>query len=505
MGCYCNPELKYLVVQMFPYKTSLKIDKKSGQALYVQLSNQFIELISNGQLTSGAKLMSSRVLAELLSVHRKTVVACYEDLAIQGWVETIPKKGTFVHQNLPLLQKQKLNIKQNGPVNGMNFPFYTNEVFGEPFKPYKEGLMYTNDGISDSRLTPLDEISRTYRRIMSKKSTYKYLSYDSTYGNEKLRDVLVNYLNETRGLHITKNNLIITRGSQMGIYLSSQLLLRENDVIIIGNTNYSAATKIFQYCKASIKTVSVDKNGIDTDEVEKLCKKYTIKALYVTSHHHHPTTVTLSAERRIKLLNLAQKYNFAIIEDDYDYDFNYNHSPILPLASYDVNKNVIYIGSVCKTVAPVFRIGHLIASESFVDEISKLRRFIDRQGDALLELVFADFIKSGNLDRHIRKIVKIYKSRRDLFCELLKKELSDFFSFEIPIGGMAVWIQLNKKYTWEQVAKEAKKYQLEILNYQNYDLFEVKHNSMRIGFATYNEYEIRQLVSRLKMIKRELM
>ena len=102
--------------------------------------------------------------------------------------------------------------------------------------------------------------------------------------------------------------------------------------------------------------------------------------------------MTLSAKRRIHLLNLSKQYNFAIIEDDYDYDFNYNHAPILPLASHDTNGNVIYIGSICKTVS-VYRIGYLIASKEFVDEAANLRGFVDRQGDALLELTFSDFIK----------------------------------------------------------------------------------------------------------------
>ena len=156
---------------------------------------------------------------------------------------------------------------------------------------------------------------------------------------------------------------------------------------------------LFRIKKQTLYVYQVDENGLDTVRIEAICKKQQIKAVYVTSHHHHPTTVTLSAERRIHLLNLAQKYRFAIIEDDYDYDFNYNHSPILPLASHDTNGNVIYIGSVCKTVAPVFRIGYLIASKEFVNEAANLRRIVDRQGDALLELTFADFIKNGDLDQ----------------------------------------------------------------------------------------------------------
>ncbi|MBJ2173049.1 PLP-dependent aminotransferase family protein [Aureibaculum sp. A20] len=491
---------------MFPYKTSIQFDRKSNQALYLQLSNQIIQLIKNQTLVPTTKLPGSRTLAAQLNVHRKTIVACYEELLLQGWVESIPKKGTFVHRNLPVLNQQKLKDTEVSDLKiNAGFSFYKNTISPKNLLIRKENFMYLDDGISDARLTPMDEIARTYRRISSKKSVCEHLSYGSTYGNDTLREVLVAYLNETRGLHISKENVLITRGSQMGIYLSSQLLLQKDDVVVVGNTNYLSADTTFLNQHATLERVLVDKDGIVTDAIEKLCKRKQIKAVYVTSHHHHPTTVTLSAKRRIHLLNLAKHYNFAIIEDDYDYDFNYNHAPILPLASHDTNGNVIYIGSVCKTVAPVFRIGYLIASKEFVDEASKLRGIVDRQGDALLELTFADFIKSGDLDRHIRKVMKINQQRRNLFCKLLKEELGSCITFDTPIGGMAVWAKLNSNYSWATVAEVAKKNQLEIGNWQRYDSAKLGHNCIRIGFASYNAGEIQELIRRLKKTMEETM
>lgn len=490
---------------MFPYKTSIKFDRKSNQALYLQLSNQIIQLIKNQTLVPNTKLPGSRTLAEQLHVHRKTIVACYDELLLQGWVESIPKKGTFVLRNLPVLDQQKLdNCMAFDMKKNTGFPFYKNSILSEKPPKKKDDFIYLNDGTSDGRLTPLDEIARTYRRICAKKNAFEHLSYGSTYGNNTLREVLVDYLNATRGLHITKENVLITRGSQMGNWLSSQLLLQKDDIVVVGNTNYESADSTFLNQQAKLERVLVDENGLVTDAIEKLCKRQQIKVVYVTSHHHHPTTVTLSAKRRIHLLNLAKQYNFAIIEDDYDYDFNYNHAPILPLASHDTNGNVIYIGSVCKTVAPVFRIGYLIASKEFVDEASKLRGIVDRQGDALLELTFADFIKSGDLDRHIRKVMKIYKQRRDLFCKLLKDELGSFFQFEIPKGGMAVWAKLNSKYSWENFSEVARTHKLEIGDWQRYDSAKQAHNYIRIGFAAHNKEEIYELINRFKKTSEEI-
>lgn len=489
---------------MFPYKTSFTLKRNQGTPLYLQLANQFIELIKSHKLPPKTKLPSSRKLSELLEVHRKTVVACYEELLLQGWIESIPKKGTYIKATLPILQQQEFLEEEDVQTTCANFSFEKRTLLDRKVYETEEDWIVLDDGVSDVRLTPLEDIARTYRRISTKKSTIDALTYGSTMGNQKLRNVLADYLNETRGVQCCEENILITRGSQMGVFLSAKLLLQEGDIIVVGQTNYVAADVSFLERKAELVRVPVDENGLDTCEIERLCKEQKIKAVFVTSHHHHPTTVTLSAERRIHLLNLAKEHQFAIIEDDYDYDFNYNHAPILPLASHDTHGNVIYIGSFCKTVAPVFRIGYMIAPKEFVDEAARMRRYIDRQGDALLELVFVDFLKSGDLDRHIKKILKVYQSRRDLFCELMEKELGDYFSFDVPKGGMAVWTQLDSKYSWQEVSEIARKHKLEIGDWQRYDYENIGHNSIRMGFASKNEEEIRCMVERLKFTMKEV-
>jgi len=486
---------------MIPYKSIIQIDRRKKQSVYIQVANQLITLIKDNTLKPKALLPSSRNLAEALQIHRKTVIAAYDELIMQGWIITIPKKGTFVNADIPILQHKnyaELNSNLNKRKTGFNY--YKNDYLSEKRGKIKENFIYLNDGISDPRLTPLNDLAIIYRNISQKKNTLSFISYTSTYGHSDLRDTLVTYLNNTRGLNITKDNILITRGSQMGIYLASSLLLKLGDKIAVGATNYISADSTFIQKKADIIRVNMDDKGLDINHLEKICANEKIKAVYVTPHHHHPTTVTLSAERRLHLLNLAQEYGFAIIEDDYDYDFNYNYAPILPLASHDINGNVIYIGSVCKTVAPVFRIGYLIAAKEFVDEAAKLRGYIDRQGDALLELTFSKFIKNGDLDRHINKMLKIYKERRDLFCKLLKEELNDFFTFQIPKGGMAVWVCLDKKYNWDVITKIALEKKLVISNWKSYDAINAKHNCIRMGFATYTKEEIYELIKKLKMI-----
>ena len=488
---------------MIPYKTIVQLDKNLPAPVYIQLCNQLIQLIKKGVLQPATKIPGSRLMAETLNIHRKTVIAAYDELIAQGWLETAPSKGTFVNTALPIVKKQVIQFKQGKTEKlkkkaGFNFN-QKHDLYRPDVSPVKKGVITIDDGVPDNRIAPIEEIARVYRNIVKKSYNRKLLAYGSIYGNRNLRETLADYLNETRGLNISPDNVLITRGSQMGIYLASKLLLGNNKNIIIGESNYRSANKTFTEANGTLTRVSVDKNGLVTEEIETLCKQKQINAVYVTSHHHHPTTVTLSAKRRMHLLELSQQYHFAIIEDDYDYDFHYSNAPILPLASGDSQGNVIYIGALCKIVAPAIRIGYLVAAQDFVEEAARYRRIVDRQGDTLLELVMARMMQSGDIQRHSKKALKIYKTRRDLFCSLLNERFNEYFEFEIPEGGMAVWVKLKKNYSWNVVRNEASKHGLALADYcWDSDELNTSQSGMRLGFASLNPDEIFEVMERLE-------
>ncbi|MBL4604472.1 MAG: GntR family transcriptional regulator, partial [Flavobacteriaceae bacterium] len=157
---------------MFPYKTSFELQRNRSTPLYLQLANQFIQLIKEQILVPETKLPSSRSLATLLEVHRKTIVACYDELLLQGWVESIPKKGTYIHANLPILKQQEfLDDKEQKSNKKTNFDFEKNELLERKTLIRDENWTVLDDGTSDVRLTPLEEIARTYRRITTKKNS----------------------------------------------------------------------------------------------------------------------------------------------------------------------------------------------------------------------------------------------------------------------------------------------------------------------------------------------
>ena len=324
--------------------------------------------------------------------------------------------------------------------------------------------------------------------------------YSSNAGSLNLRIALSGFLSDTRGLNIEAGNVLITRGAQMAIYIAGKILLKSGARVIVGEPNYTMANEIFEQFGAKLIKVPVDEHGINVDEIEKICKKNRPDMLYIIPHHHHPTTVTLSAARRMKLLSLIREYKLPVIEDDYDYDFHYARSPILPLASADHKGYVIYIGSITKTIATSIRLGYLISSVDFVTKAAKTRQMIDIRGDVLMEEAIAILFNNGEMQKHLKKSIKIYKQRRDLFCSLLESQLAKKVSFTKPSGGMSVWVQFAKKYNLKEIASKAAAMGLFMSDETAYNTCTINYNAIRMGFASLNEKEIRAVIVILEKI-----
>jgi GntR family transcriptional regulator/MocR family aminotransferase len=438
-------------------------------------------------------------MAELLQVHRKTIVRAYEELDAQGWIEMHASKGTFTSKELPEINPRSLQSKKEKKPAFPTQTGYTvkpDESLRKPVNTFR-GITGFHDG-PDVRLIPVEEIGRAYKSVLIRHTNLKYLSYVDAGGLEKFRNVLSEYLNSSRGLQTSWQNIVITRGSQMGLYLLSLVLFRKDETIIVGDTNYYYADHTFLKAGMKIVRVRVDDAGIDVDAIEKICKRKKIRALYITSHHHYPTTVTLTASRRIKLLSLAEEYGFIIIEDDYDYDFHYLSSPILPLVSADTKGMVVYIGTLSKTISPGIRTGYIIAPDNLVLEICRIRQLIDTQGDSIMELALAEMFQEGIIKRHMKKALNEYHKRRDLVCGLLADKLSDVIQFRVPDGGLAIWAKYDRSVPLPPLVEKLRTKGIILSNGLIHNNTSLSLNATRMGFAWMNQKEAVNAISILE-------
>ncbi|MCE6990014.1 PLP-dependent aminotransferase family protein [Dyadobacter sp. CY323] len=480
--------------------TLLAIEKSERLPVYLQLANQLMGLIRNGTLQPGYRLLSTRQLAGMLKIHRRTVVQAYDELLAQGWLESHTGNGTFVAKNLPEIQvtsKEETPEKSSNSLKKAGFKFETPPYLNRPVLK-SDTRLHLDDGFPDPRLAPLEELSRAYRSQLLNGNPYMRLGYGDTKGSSWLRQELSVYLNETRGLKVSADNILITRGVIMGIHLVSTGLLRRGDFVVVDSPGWFGANMNFVQAGANVIELPVDEFGLDVDALEEVCKKQSIRLLYVTSHHHYPTTVALRADRRIKLIKLSDKYGFIIFEDDYDYDFHYLSKPLLPLAGADKAGMVMYCGSFTKTISPAFRVGYLVGPEDVIAQLARLRRIIDRQGDQMLENAMAELIQTGVIQRHLRKSVRVYKQRRDFFCDLLKTKLGDRVSFQIPDGGMAVWAKFDPEINLKELAGKALKKDLYFSEGSNAYPGSPRHNAIRLGFASSNLEELEESIHIIK-------
>jgi GntR family transcriptional regulator/MocR family aminotransferase len=218
----------------------------------------------------------------------------------------------------------------------------------------------------------------------------------------------------------------------MALSLLSRALLRPGDVVAVEELTYKPAIEVFRSHGAKVVPIPLDDDGLRVDALEQIAG---LRAVHVTAHHQFPTTVTLTAPRRLRLLELARKHRFAIIEEDYDHEFHYDGAPVLPLASADRYGVVAYVGTFSKVLAPSLRIGYVVAPRPLLKNVIAHRLYIDVQGDRVLEHALAELIEDGLVQRHIRRVRREYQARRDTLVNALRKRLGDALTFAVPAGA----------------------------------------------------------------------
>lgn len=465
-----------------PWKLELHVDPKCGKAVYLQIADAIIADIQSGRLRGGTALPGSRALAQELKLNRNTVVEALNVLLNEGWLEARERRGTFVADALPL-----------GPSSGAGTP---PRALAAAYVP--PVAIHFDDGSPDSKIAPVTELARAYRQIFNRKAKWQMMGYGDALGHVEFRMAIVQMLNHQRGMQLQEQQVCITRGSQMAMYLAAHCLLEKGDCIMIEDPGYQPAWKAFEHAGARLLPVRVDEEGLLIDDVKRLLHRYPgIKALYTTPHHQYPTTVTLSLQRRLELVRLSNLYGFTIIEDDYDNEFHFGYRPVLPLSSYAELKNYVYIGTLSKVVAPALRIGYLASGDkALVEKASALRKIIDVQGDSIMEQAVLQLVQDGTLKRHLKKATSYYKSKRDLVAALLEKHLGALAGFQVPDGGLAFWVVPHRPVDWGRIGERLLQKGIRIVLPQAYS-FSGPLNGLRLGYAYLSEQQLEEGIREL--------
>lgn len=463
---------------------AIEVRPEEREPVFLALARTIVEEIERGRLKPGDPLPGTRALSRNLKLNRNTVDAAYHELAMQGWLVTAPARGTFVATDLPDMATHPRPARSASPIT-------------TPVRTGERALLRLCDGSPDVRLVPTTAFAQAFRRALASAAFTSGGTYGDPRGNIKLRDALSSYLRDERGLTTAASEILVTRGSQMALFLAASAVADPGSLIAVERPGYPLAWSAFRAAGADVVGVPVDAGGIDVDALEKLARTDgRLRAVYVTPHHQYPTTVTMGAARRLRLLDVARRFGLVIIEDDYDNEYRFDGRPILPLAvRTESDLPIIYIGSLSKLLAPGIRLGYAVAPPHFSIRMADRREALDRQGDLPLEHALADLIEDGTIRRHARKARRVYHTRRDLMARLLRERLSGDADFALPAGGLAIWLRLNDGLSAETWAASAAKLGLSVTPGIRFDLETVKPaEAFRLGFASLDEQELARAI-----------
>lgn len=425
-------------------------DVNNTQAKYLQLADTIRSAIRQGQLAAGEKLPSVKSISDDLRLNRHTVMKSLAELMAEGWIDSVQRVGYKVVASLPIETSQSHSpfqsqlFGQKDEHSPFSFRFVRSGS-ALPAYPTNEFEYNFSGGQPDLALFPFDEFKRCMSQVLTRPDISQ-LSYGQSAGTPELIEQVKGYLRQSRA--ITDREIVITNGSQEALFVAAQLLLKAGDKVAMEALGYPPAMSAFTNAGAQLASVKHDKQGMCPSDLEVQIDKGYIRLIYLTPLHQYPTTVTLTVSRRMAIYQLAKKHGIPIIEDDYDHEFHYRCQPLPPMASQDPAQLIIYLSTFSKVMFPGARIGVMAVSNAMAKAVEEYRLMTCHKSNVLMQAALAKWMKNGGFERHLRRTTRVNLQRRDHAVSVLKQY--DCFEFDIPDGGMALWVKLKNGSTLQQ-------------------------------------------------------
>ena len=483
------------------YNNTLK--EAQGGPLHQQLYASLQAGILSGELKPGSKLPSTRALADQLNIARNTVLNAYEQLAAEGYLESVSGSGTYVAHVIPDLLSTPAASTTAGnttqPATQVQ-PFFAErarrQMAVKPMTPalpgtQGEGAPPFSFGMPALNAFPYELWSQLVVRN-ARRLPNSAFSYQEAAGYRPLREAIAAHVLVSRRVHCTPDQIVIVAGAQGGLDLAARVLVDEGDVVWMEDPGYFGARGAFQGAGARIVPVPVDGEGIDVGA--GIASAPQARLVYVTPSHQFPLGATLSLARRLQLLDWAKRANAYILEDDYDSEYRFSGRPLSALRALDDASRVIYVGTFSKVLFPALRIGYLILPPALVDAFLAVRRLVDIHMPILEQAVLADFITEGHLRRHLRRMRRLYTQHRAALLEAARHLPLDFQSTEAGIHCVA-W--LPDEVDEEALVRSAHEHGLNLWTLSHFSVLPLKRKGLVLGYAEYSVQEIRDAVQRL--------
>lgn len=447
---------------------------------YKTIGLKIKELIDSNNIKDGEKLPSIRVLKETLGVNKITIVNAYKFLVNNGYAIQKMGSGTYAK-------------KSDGILKFRN-------IYSRGFKVLKEGYIDFAGETTNEVLFPIKDFKNIINKVLDRDGEEVLLTQD-TLGYEPLRKTINSVFWDNQ---IDTEDILIVSGAQQGIDITSKSILNLNDNVVVEKPTYGGALSVFKWKRANIFEVPIEDDGINIKKLEEILKKNRISLFYTMSYFQNPTGVSYSLEKKKKILELAERYDFYIIEDDYLSELIYEKSlEYIPFKYLDYRDRVIYIKSFSKIFLPGIRLGYIIPPKHYRDKFLKAKFNTDISTASLMQRALEYYIANCNWKENIHNLSIEYKKRYEIMGRLIKEELSDYVTYKTPNGGLNYYLKIKDcKITSRELYYRLRKRDVFItpgvLFFRD---IEEGDRAFRIGFSQTDEEKIRVGI---KLIKEEL-
>ena len=412
----------------------IEIDRNQHVSIYIQIAEQIKTQISRGVLPAGTRLPTIRRLAQQLGVTRLTTHNAYSELQAEGWIESVVGRGTFVSQA----------VKPGALVEGAEAYLTVDSILSDRLRnPAPVGIRSMAMAHPDENTFPVDEFWASIGQVKAEGASV--FQYNHSYGDPGLRTELAQFLLKY-DINATPNNIILTNGAMQAISLVGQVLARAGDHVLIDQPSFLGIINAFESFSVTSVPVPLNDGVVDLNRIEDAARKHKPRLYYSIPNFQNPTGYCMPLADRHQLLDLAERYDFYIIEDDIYGELYYDNPPPPRLRALDENQRVIYITSFSKMLMPGLRMGLIEAESPLIDQIARMRRTNDLGNPAFLQLALNNFLQAGGLIRHLKRIRPVYAKRRDTLMQALTEYMPDCVRWTYPQGGFACWVSLPRLF-----------------------------------------------------------
>jgi GntR family transcriptional regulator/MocR family aminotransferase len=398
----------------------IAIDRRSPRPLHRQIYEGYRDAIVAGRLQPGQRLPSTRALAAELRISRIPALTAFEQLLAEGYCESRVGAGSFVARSLPAPSPREGKGGAQPRPGPRPVSRASDFLLGRTPGPWvgRTGPFRASESAAD--FFPVPAWARIVARHCRNPSR-SLLRYGGPLGLEPFREEIAAYLRTARGVHCEAGQVMVVSGSQQALHIAARVLLEPQSPVWLEEPGYPGARDVLRLAGARLLPVPVDEEGLDVRA--GIARHGRAHAVYVTPSHQYPLGVTMSASRRLQLLDWARGSGAWILEDDYDSEYRYESPPIAALQGLDRDARVVYVGTFSKVLFPALRIGYLVVPPDLVPRFAAVRDAMDIFPPALFQAALGDFIAAGHFARHLRRTRQLYRERRSVLADALRREL----------------------------------------------------------------------------------